>query len=144
MPLLNSATRLVTKPLPRVISPRAHAVCDYLVIGSFLAGAGWFWPRNKRAAAAAAICAAAELGLTLLTDYPSRVESIIDLSTHCEIDLGLAAMSAAMPEFMNFADEKEKTFFLAQGVLVTAVSQLTRIDTRRSYARSKKSSARAA
>jgi len=143
MPLLNSATKLVTKPLPKVISPRGHAIFDYIIVGSFLAGAGWVWPRNKRAAAAAAICAAAELGLTLLTDYPSRVESIIDLNTHCDIDLGLAAMSAAMPEFMDFAGEKEKTFFLAQGVLVTAVSQLTRIDMKRTYGR-KKSPARAA
>jgi hypothetical protein len=42
------------------------------------------------------------------------------------MDLGLAAMTATMPEFLAFSDENEKKFFVAQGVLITAISELTR------------------
>ena len=50
MPVLHSVIRVAAKPIPAVISPRAHAILDYITVGIFLAGAGWFWRRNKRAA----------------------------------------------------------------------------------------------
>ena len=42
-----------------------------------------------------------------------------------EIDLGLAAMVATMPEFFAFKDEPQKKFFIAQGALITIGSELT-------------------
>ena len=35
-------------------------------------------------------------------------------------------MAATMPEFLAFNDDDEKKFFLAQGVLITTASELTR------------------
>jgi len=35
-------------------------------------------------------------------------------------------MTATMPEFLAFKDENERKFFLAQGAMITAISELTR------------------
>jgi len=108
-----------------MISAKAHAVVDYVTVGVFLMGAGFFWQRSKRAAVGALICAGGELAVSLLTDYPGGVNKVIGFRTHREIDLGLAAMTATMPEFLAFKDDSERRFFLAQGMLITAASELT-------------------
>jgi len=126
MPLLNSAVQLATKPFPKAISPKAHAVIDYATAVSFFVTAGLFWGRNKRAAVAALIAGGAAVTVNLLTNYPGGVKKVINFNTHGEIDLGLAAMAATLPEFLAFKDEGERKFFLAEGAMITAVSQLTR------------------
>ena len=126
MQLLNRLARIVTKPFPRMISPRAHAIFDYIAAGSMLASAAWLWPRSKRAATAALICGGTQLGVSMLTDYPGGVRRVIHFGARREIDLGLAAMMATMPQFLAFDDEAEKKVFLAQGAALTALSELTR------------------
>lgn len=126
MPIFNSVARVAAKPLTDVISPKGHAVIDYVTAGVFLISAALFWRRNKRAAIAALVSGAAELAVGLLTDYPGGAVKAINFRTHREIDLGLAAMTATMPEFLAFKDEKEKKFFLAQGAAMTVVTELTR------------------
>jgi hypothetical protein len=74
MPILNSLVRMAMKPLPHMISPRAHAIFDYVAAGSMFASAAWLWPRNKRASVAPLICAGTELGVGMLTDYPGGRE----------------------------------------------------------------------
>ncbi len=126
MPILNSLARAVAKPIPRMLSPKAHAVLDYITVGSFLVSAGFFWMRSKRAALASLICGGADFAVILLTDYPGGVKKkAISFRSHREIDLGLAAMTATMPEFFAFKDDSEKKFFLSQGALITAVTELT-------------------
>lgn len=127
MPMLHSLIKVAAKPVPAMISPKAHAVLDYIGVGIFLAGATWFWRRNKRAAIAAAVCGGAKLAVSLMTDYPGgmRARRGIRFDTRREIDLGLAAMTATMPEFMGFKDEPQKRFFQAQGALITVVNELT-------------------
>jgi hypothetical protein len=138
MPILNSVTRVVARPLPRTISPKAHAVIDYLTVASFLVGAGLFWRSSKRAALAALISGGAELAVALLTDYPGGLRKAISFRTHGQMDLGLAAMTATMPEFLAFSDENEKKFFVAQGVLITAISELTRFPGKNAEAEKKR------
>lgn len=130
MPMLNSLAKLAIKPIPRMLSPRTHSIADYLIIGSFMAGAGLFWQRSKRAALASLICGAAELAVSLLTDYPGGVKKVISFQAHRDIDLGLAAMTATMPEFLAFKDEPEKKFFLTQGVMITGITELTQFSDR--------------
>lgn len=125
MAMLNSVARAVTKPLPRVISPRSHSVLDYVTAGIFLASAGFFWRRNRRAAVASLVSGTAVAALSALTAYPGGDDGVFDLEKHRDIEVGLAAMVAAMPEFFSFADEPEKNFFLVQGVLMTCISELT-------------------
>ena len=125
MPLLNHIARLAAKPMPRTLSPKGHATANYVMAGSCFAGAGLFWPRNKRAAVAALLCGAAELAVTLLTDTQGGAKRAISFNARRDIDAGLAAMFASMPQFLAFKDEKEKGFFLIQGALMAALPELT-------------------
>jgi len=134
MPILNTATKVLVKPVPKFLSAKAHAVIDYMTVGSFLMSAAWLWPRNKRAALAALICGGAELALAVLTNYPGGMKKAISFHTHGEIDLGLAAMVATMPEFLAFKDDNEKKLFLAQGAIITAVRELTEFPEKPSFA----------
>ena len=134
MPILNTATKVLVKPVPKFLSAKAHAVVDYMTVGSFLMSAAWLWPRNKRAALAALICGGAELALAVLTNYPGGMKKAISFHTHGEIDLGLAAMVATMPEFLAFKDDNEKKLFLAQGAIISAVRELTAFPEKPSFA----------
>jgi membrane-bound metal-dependent hydrolase YbcI (DUF457 family) len=131
MPILNRAIQIAAKPLPKTISPKTHAILDYMTAGAFIMSAFWFWSRSKRAAIAALISGAAELAVSMLTNYPGGVRKVIDFGLHRDIDFGLAAMTAMMPEFLAFKDESERKFFLAEGAIITAVSQLTRFPDKR-------------
>ncbi|MCU1299803.1 MAG: hypothetical protein JWQ87_87 [Candidatus Sulfotelmatobacter sp.] len=75
---------------------------------------------------AAVICGGAKLAVSLLTDYPGGAKKVFGFRARREIDLGLAGMVATMPEFLAFKDEHEKKFFLTQGAVISAVSELTR------------------
>jgi len=126
MPILNSAVQIAAKPFPKAISPKTHAIIDYVMAGSFLVTAAIFWGRNKRAAIASLISGGAELAVSLLTNYPGGVKKLINFRTHRDIDFGLGAMTATMPEFLAFNSEAETKFFLAQGATITAMTQLTK------------------
>ncbi len=125
MPVLNTLVKVATKPLPRMISPKAHAILDYAIAGSFFTAGALFWRRNKRAALASLVCGGARVAVSLLTDYPGGARRAIRFHARREVDLGLAAMTATMPEFFAFQDEPQKNFFVAQGVLTTAANELT-------------------
>jgi hypothetical protein len=124
--MFNRVARMAVKALPDVISPRGHAVIDYMIAGAFFGTAGLFWRRNKRAAMASLLCGGAQLGVSMLTDYPGGASRAIPFSTRRKLDLGLAAMTAAMPELLNFKDEPQRKFFTTQGVLITVANELTR------------------
>jgi Na+/proline symporter len=126
MPILNSAVQLATRPFPRAISPKTHAIIDYATAASFFVTAGLFWRRNKRAALGALIAGGAQVAVNLLTNYPGGLKKVINFQTHREIDLGLGAMTATLPEFLAFKEEGERKFFLAEGAVITAISQLSR------------------
>lgn len=125
MPILHSLIKVAAKPIPAVISPKAHAIIDYVTVGVFLAGAARFWRRNKRAAIAAGVCGGAKLAVSMMTAYPGGVRRSIRFPHRREIDLGLAAMTATMPEFLGFKDEPQRKFFQIQGAVTTAVTELT-------------------
>jgi hypothetical protein len=123
--------------MPKALSPKAHAIADYIVVGSLLLAGALFWRKNKRAAMSALICGGAELALNLLTDYPGGIRKVIHPRTHERIDLGLAAMTAAMPEFMEFDDDKKRHFFLLQSGAVTVLANLTEFNGARRLRRSR-------
>jgi hypothetical protein len=125
MPLLQKSIRVLGKALPKLISPKTHAAVDYSTIVLFLAGSALFWRTNKRAAIASLLCGVAEAGVTILTDYSGDRERAISLPLHRNIDFGLSTMTATMPEFLAFAGEKERAFFVAQSVLIAGVTAIT-------------------
>ena len=125
MPTLNSLAKLVAKPIPRVVTPKAHAMIDYASVAMFMGAAAWFWRRNRRAARASLMCGSAELALMLLTDYPGGALDLISFRTHRELDYGLAALAAAIPEALAFAGDDETKLFRVQGALITLLGELT-------------------
>lgn len=126
MPVLNSLPRLAMKPIPRVIWACAHSLIDKLTAGVFFASAGWFWCRNKRAALAPLICGVAGLAVNMMSDSPEDGErAFLSPRMHHDIELGLAAMMAAMPAFLAFKDNSESAFFRVQGAAVSCINELT-------------------
>ncbi|HEU5336658.1 MAG TPA: hypothetical protein VFU27_11880, partial [Terriglobales bacterium] len=62
MPVLHSSVKLLTKHMPKVISPGTHAVLDYVTAGAFIAGGVLLLKRrrDKRAGISALVCGVAE------------------------------------------------------------------------------------
>lgn len=125
MPMLDRTARWATNRLPKVISPGAHAVIDYVNAAAFLGMAGVFWRKNKRAAIAGMVCGAAELLNAMLTDYPGGAVRKISFETHGTIDFGMSGLVASLPGMFGFSDEPESRFFRLQGVTIAAVTGLT-------------------
>jgi hypothetical protein len=125
MPILDQAARWTTNKMPKVITPKAHAVIDYAMAASFFGMAAFFWRRNKRAALSALICGTAESITALCTDYPGGVVKEITFETHGAIDFGLGGMVASLPGMLRFSHEREARFFRMQGVALAAVAGLT-------------------
>jgi hypothetical protein len=125
MPILNTVAQMLAKPFPRVISPKTHVVVDYINVGVLLMSGAWFWQRNKRAALGALVGGGAVLVLNLLTGHPGAAKNVISFQSRREIDLGLAAMISTMPEFFAFKSDEERKFFIAEGVLIAVVTELT-------------------
>jgi hypothetical protein len=125
MAILTSAVDAATRRLPKVITPKGHAIIDYITIGTFFVASAFFWRKNKRAALGSLLCGSAELAVNLLTDYPGGIFPVFSFPMHGKVDVGLAAMAATMPEFMAFPDQAEKRLFLGQAGIITVVANLT-------------------
>jgi hypothetical protein len=125
MGLVESGVQTVSKGLPKMISPKVHAFIDYGMAGSFLLGAALLWRKHRRAAIASLACGVAELATAAVTDYPGGITPMITFKTHGRVDGGLASVIGAMPLALNFKDDREATFFRAQGIAMAAVTGLT-------------------
>ena len=131
MPLMQKGVAALESHIPKVLSPKQHAIADYITLGGLVLMTALFWKRNKRAAIASLICAGAEATNTLLTDFPGGVTDVISFRNHGRIDMGLAATCSAMPNFMAFDDKAEAKFFRIMGLNITAVGALTDFSSRR-------------
>jgi len=125
MALIEKGVQAVAERMPKVISPRTHAIIDYATAGSFLLAGALLWKRNKRAAVGAMLCGAMEAGTAMVTDYPGGVKPLISFQTHGRIDAGFAGFVATLPNLMMFGGEPEAMFFRGQGVALAAVTGLT-------------------
>lgn len=125
MSFVTGATNAVTGRLPKVLPSRVHQAGDYLMAGAFLAAGAWFWRKNRRAALASWISGGSLLGLTLLTSYPGSDHKHIGFPLHGKLETGMAAMVAAMPEFLRLQEDKERHYFTVKAGLLTAMSNLT-------------------
>jgi hypothetical protein len=131
MAKLHAVADTVTRRLPKVVSSRGHAIADYVTAGIFVAAGALFWKRNKRAAAASLLCGSAGLVLNLMTDYPGGIARVVSFPKHGRIDIGLAALTATMPELLGF--HHGRSFFLLQSGAITATTNLTRFNPVRNY-----------
>ena len=125
MALIQKGVTALTDRMPKVISPRTHAIIDYATAGSFLVAGALLWKRNRRAAVGAMLCGAMEAGTAMMTDYPGGVSPVISFETHGRIDAGFAGFVATLPNLLMFGGEPEAMFFRGQGVGIAAVTGLT-------------------
>jgi hypothetical protein len=125
MPLMQKGVAMLSNRMPKVINPATHAIIDYAVAATFFAVSALFWNRNKRAAVSSIVCGLAAATNSMLTDYPGGVFKVMSYRNHGRIDMGLAGITATMPDLMQFADEKEARFFELQAIAETAVAAMT-------------------
>lgn len=128
MPIVQKGVVVLSNRMPKVLSPKQHAIADYATLGGLVLMGILFWRRNKRAAIASLGCAGAEAANTLLTDFPGGVAKVIRFPTHGKIDMGLAAICSAVPNFLGFEDEPEAKYFRGMGLNITAVGALTNFE----------------
>jgi hypothetical protein len=125
MAIVNTGFRAFANKLPKVISPRQHAIIDYATAGAFGLGAVLFWKNHKRAAIASLVCGAAEAGTAMMTDFPGGLVKVIPFELHGKIDVGLAAGLEAIPTLLAFSDDPRAWFFRGQGLSIAAVTGMT-------------------
>lgn len=144
MALMQKGVMAVTERMPKVISPKTHAIIDYATAGSFFLMGALLWNRNRRAALGSMLCGAMEAGTAMMTDYPGGVKPLLSFQTHGRIDAGFAGFVAALPNVMMFGDEPEANFFRGQAVALAAVTGLTDFSNGRARGRRSERGRRAA
>lgn len=134
--LMEKGVNLLSNNLPKVISPKTHAIIDYAVVaGGFFTVAALAWKSHKRAAVSSLICGIAETTTAMLTDYPGGVVRVIDFPTHGRIDAGFAAFVGTMPNLLGFKDEWPASFFRSHALAMAAVTGMTDFTGERQYSR---------
>lgn len=128
MTITTSAANMVAQRMPKVLNAKTHAVADYVTAGAFFVMAAMFWGRNHRAAIGAALCGGAVAANALITNYPGGVAKVISFQTHGRVDMGLAGLTASMPNFMAFDDEDEAKYFRGAAVVESIITGLTDFD----------------
>jgi hypothetical protein len=125
---MQKGVALAANRMPKMISPRVHSALDYAVAGSFLLAGALFWKRNRKAAVGSLLCGGATAAVSLLTDYSGERRGPISYPMHGQIDTGLIAMTAAMPNLMNIEGEPQAKFFSRQALAKTAITAMTNFD----------------
>ncbi len=128
MSLAQTGMNLISKRMPKVLDPKAHAIIDYGVAGMFLFAGALYWRRNRRAAVSAFICGGATAMNAMLTDYPGGVWKKMSYKTHGKVDAGLVGATGSMPSLMDFADDEEARFFKVQAIVEAAIAAMTDFD----------------
>ena len=116
---------LATKPLPKMISPKVHAIIDWSTTAALVAAGAVLWKKNKRAAIASFVCADLIGTAIALTDCPGGLWKKISFEAHGKIDPGVAGLASLMPNLMGFSDQTESKLFQSIGIGLAAVRNLT-------------------
>jgi hypothetical protein len=111
--------------VPRVISPRLHAVIDYATVGAAAFIAYKLWNRNRRAAVSAVVTAVTEATVVAMTDYPGGFTRQISFPLHGRLALGHATMIGNMPRMMGFQGTPEEKLFAGWSAVVALLVALT-------------------
>jgi len=127
MALAEIGARALSNRLPKVISPRTHAIIDYATAGTFFLMSKLMWKRHKRAAIAALACGINETTNAMITDFPGGVAGVISYPTHLKIDTGFAGIVASLPNLLGFTDEWPSIYFRSQGMAIAANAGMSQV-----------------
>jgi len=122
-----------TQRLPKVVDPATHSVLDYLTVSAFMLMAGFFWNRNKRAAATALVNGGMVLGLSMLTDYPGGLKKI-SFRDHGKGDILQMLTAAGLPSLLGFGDKAAALPFRMQALNEAMVIGITDFDSEKARA----------
>ena len=125
MALMKKGVEALTERMPKVISPKTHAIIDYATAGGFFLAGALLLGKSKRAAVGAFICGAMDAGTAMMTDYPGGVKKVISFPTHGKIDAGFAGFVGMLPNLFFFGGEPEAMLFRGQALGLAAVTGLT-------------------
>src|SRR5947209_5726018 len=121
--------------LPKVISPRGHAIADWALFAGTL-GAAYCMGRKNRIAGLCALSTALVEGTNVaFSDFPGGIVRKASFPTHGRLGLGNLPMFAALPALMGFANRPESLFFYGQvgrAALVIAMTDFNARDAARS------------
>lgn len=131
MSLLQKGLATAGDKLPKVISPKMHAIMDYATIGIWALVAARAWDKNRTAALGAVACAGAQLATVLMTDFPGGVFKVMDFPTHGKVDMGLAAGATALPNILGITESSEAKWFRILGINITTETAMTDFGSRR-------------
>ena len=115
----------LTDDMPKVISPRVHAMLDYGVASTFLVVGMRLAGRHRRAAALAFVNAAMVLGVSMMTNYPGGIWRVISFKSHGVADAMQAALAGFGPVLLGFANDREARFFYGQAASEAGVIAAT-------------------
>ncbi len=125
MAVIDIGSRALSNRLPKVISPKTHAIIDYASVGAFALMGALFWKRHKRAAISSWVCGAQQATLAMLTDFPGGVAKVVSYDTHLKIDAGFAGLVGTAPNLLGFTHEWPSIFFRSQGVAIAATTGMS-------------------
>jgi hypothetical protein len=110
------------RSVPKIISPRVHALLDVAVTSYFAVLGTIFAVRGKVGPATAAFVNAGMVaGVSAFTDYSGNGKKPINFKLHGTLDAMQAATAALGPVLHGFADEPESAFFYGQAANELAV-----------------------
>lgn len=103
----------------RGLTPRAHGAVDSVACGAifFLPGVLKLPHRTRRASQAAAL---GYLGISVLTDYPLGLRRRVPFQVHGRTELLSVPLLTAVPRLFGDASPRERTYWLALALTVTA------------------------
>ncbi len=125
MAMVHHTVRAVTNRLPKVISPRTHAIIDYANAGGFILMGALMMKRTKRAGLVSIFCGAMEAGNVMMTDMPLGLTPLYSQETHAKIDAAFSSFVAMAPTLLAFRDKMESILFRSEAVALAAVTGLT-------------------
>jgi hypothetical protein len=116
---------IMSRLMPKVISPKTHGVIDYVNAGTNLLAGALFRRRSVRASNAAYALGVGMLVNALMTDYPLGVFRGYSFRVHGALDYGIAAASASMPKLLGIEGSPQARFFDWQGTGEGVIAAMT-------------------
>ncbi len=117
---------LAIERLPKKLSPKGHAIADFLVAAGAVGAAIAFFKTGRKAAGIGAlVAAAAETANPMVTDFPGGLFKLISFPTHGRVDIASASMVAGLPKLLGLPDGIESRFFYVHAATAMAITGLT-------------------
>jgi hypothetical protein len=128
MPYGTWMAQKVGKMMPRVISPETKATLDWMIAGAMLAGAAYFWRRNRRAAVGLLVSGVTDVATIAMTDYPGGLVRKLDFDAHGRIAMRQSTLTASLPAALGIQGTTASMLFGVHAALAALLTQMTDFD----------------